>query len=212
VVFDDTEFTATEIGLIRRLDTPRKVQRWLRALPYNFEKHGETLRTFRMVRRLNTAHCLEAAITAATILEQHGFSPTLLDLESIDGLDHVLFLYRENGWWGTVAKSRDPGLHGRKPVYTSVRQLVRSYFAPYIDRTGRIEGFGVYDLADLRRVDWRLSRRHVRKVERVLIDMPHERIRSSDAEYSRWHARYLAYKKRFPDLRPSYYDNRQEWL
>src|SRR2546428_4199406 len=144
-------FPVPERRLIARLPTPAKVQRWLRSLPYNYEKRGETLRTFRVVARLNTAHCLEAALSAATVMEQHRYPPLLLDMESIDDLDHVVFLYRQGGRWGTVAKSRDPGLFGRKPVFRSIRDLVWSYFDPYIDMTGRINGYGVFDLRTLRR-------------------------------------------------------------
>ena len=139
-------FTEAEWRLMRRLPTPAKVQAWLRGLPYNYEERGETLRTFRTVARLGTAHCLEAALSAATIMEVHGYPPWLLDLESIDDLDHVVFLFRNGGGWGTVAKSRDPGLFGRRPVFRSLRDLVWSYFDPYIDMTGRINGFGVLDL------------------------------------------------------------------
>ena len=205
-------FTAAELRLLRRLDTPRKVHRWLRALPYNREVRGETLRTFRTVRRLNTAHCLEAALTAAAILEQHGYPPLLLDLESWDDLDHVVFLFREDGRYGTVAKSRDPGLHGRKPIFDSLEALVRSYVPGYIDFTGRITGYGTYDLRDLRSVDWRTATGNVWKVERVLIGMPHRSLRTSDMEYAWWHRRFVRYKARFPDRRPAYFPNRDEWL
>jgi hypothetical protein len=49
------------------------VQQWLNHLPYNAEQDGETLRGFRGVVRTGTAHCLEAALSAATILEQHRY-------------------------------------------------------------------------------------------------------------------------------------------
>ena len=205
-------FTDRERRLIQRLTTPAKVQRWLRGLPYNYEKRGETLRTFRVVARLNTAHCLEAALSAATVMEAHGYPPLLLDMESIDDLDHVVFLYRNGGRWGTVAKSRDPGLFGRKPVFRSIRDLVWSYFDPYIDMTGRINGYGVVDLRTLRRVDWRLSEKNVWAVQRALIDMPHQRLRSSDERYDWWHHRYIEYRRRFPDRKPVYYRGRESWL
>ena len=32
--------------------------------------------------------------TAAVILEQHGYPPTVMSLESVDGLDHVIFVYK----------------------------------------------------------------------------------------------------------------------
>jgi hypothetical protein len=205
-------FTEAERRVVRRFSTPARVQGWLRGLPYNYEERGETLRTFRAVARLRTAHCLEAALSAATIMEVHGDPPWLLDLESIDDLDHVVFLYRRDGRWGTVAKSRDPGLFGRRPVFRSIRDLVWSYFDPYIDLTGRINGYGILDLRTLRRVDWRLSEGNVWAVQRALIDMPHRRLPSSDARYEAWHRRYVEFRRRFPDRKPVYYARRETWL
>jgi hypothetical protein len=92
-------FTPAERRLIRRLRTPILVQRFLNRLPYNTEaKPGpETLRSLRQVLRHRTAHCLEAALAAACILEQHGFPPLVISLKSADYLDHVIFVYRERG-------------------------------------------------------------------------------------------------------------------
>lgn len=70
---EPSAFTSRERSLVDRLRTPQAVQHWLRSLAYNWEKGGETLRSFRGVVRLGTAHCLEAALAAAVILEQHGF-------------------------------------------------------------------------------------------------------------------------------------------
>ena len=106
-----TAFTTRERRLIQRLPTPLAVQRFLNALDYNMEPPPgrATLRSFRGVVRHQTAHCLEAALAAAVILEQHGFPPLVLSFESIDQLDHVIFVYRRKGRWGSVARSRDPG-------------------------------------------------------------------------------------------------------
>ena len=112
-------FTKAERALIARLNTPSKVQRWLNALPYNTEKGGGTQRGFRSVARLKTAHCMEAAMFAAVVLEQHGYPPLVMSLESQDWLDHVIFVYKHASGWGSVARSRDPGLHGRKPRFRS---------------------------------------------------------------------------------------------
>src|SRR5271167_3792111 len=174
------DFRPAEWTIIRKHRTPRQVQEFLRSLPYNWEKGGETLRTLRGIAHHGSAHCLEAALAAAAILEQHGFPPLLLDLESQDNLDHVLFLFRCRGRWGTVARSRDYGLHGRKPVFGTVRQLAMSYVDPYVDNTARIVGYGVADLRTLVKCDWRLSSKNVWEVERVLINMPHKKLKSSD--------------------------------
>jgi hypothetical protein len=166
------------------------------------------------VVRHGRAHCLEAAVAAAAILEHHGYPPILMDIESVDLLDHVLFVYRRNGRYGVVARSRDPGLHGRRPVYRTLASLVRSYMAPYIDKTGRVKGYGVFDLRRLRRVDWRASKRHVRAIEKALNDNHHVRLRTPDAFYRRWRARYDAFKRlhtRKSD-KPTYFPGRRDWL
>ncbi len=205
------EFSRAEWQVVRAHRTPVQVQGYLNALAYNDEAEGGTLRSFRGVVGTGRAHCLEAALAAAVILEQHGYPVQLLDLESWDSLDHVLFLYRKKGKWGTVARSRDPGLHGRKPVFASLRELVDSYFDTYVDLTGRIIGYGVIDLTPLGRYNWRLSSRNVWKVEQFLRDMPHQRFARSEARYRFWHRRYQAYRQRYPDRKPLYYDNRRTW-
>ncbi len=173
-----TAFTTRERRLIERLPTPLAVQRFLNALDYNMEPPPgrATLRSFRGVVRHQTAHCLEAALAAAVILEQHGFPPLVLSFESIDQLDHVIFVYRRKGRWGSVARSRDPGLHGRKPVFATPRALALSYVDPYVDFTGRVTGYALVDLRQLGDYDWRLSDRNVWKVERMLLDYPHRAI------------------------------------
>ena len=205
-------FSGREQAVIEACRTPWQVQRWLNALPYNYEKGGETLRSFRGVVWRGNAHCLEAALSAATILEQHGYPPLLLSFESIDQLDHVLFVFRTNGCWGSVARSRDPGLHGRRPVFKTARQLALSYADPFVDLTGRVTGFAVADLRELGGYDWRLSERNVWKVERWLIDYPHRQMGISDRRYRELHERYQRYKARHPDDKPVYYDNRRTWM
>ena len=207
-----SHFTTKEWKLVQSLDRPAKVQRYLSLMPYNWEKHGGTMRSFREMVKHNEVHCLEAAVSAAVILEQYGYPPLLLDLESQDLLDHVLFVFQEKGRWGSIARSRDIGLHGRKPVFRSIRDLVWSYFDPYVDFTGRIKGYGVTSLYDLGNYDWRFSPRKMTKIEDHLRAMPHKRLRSSDKRYETLLARYHKYKQRYPDRSPSYYSSRSVWM
>jgi len=188
-------FTAEERRVLRAHRTPARVQAYVRALPYNWERRGATLRTFRGVVRHKEAHCLEAVLVAATILEQHGFPPLVLDLESQDGLDHVLMLFRSGRGWGSIGKSRDIGLHGRRPIFRTIRDLVFSYVDPYVDGSGRIVGYGVGHLDDLVREDWRLSEHNVSEVERALYRMPHARLRTSDGRYEWMLRRFLVFKR-----------------
>ncbi len=205
-------FRPKEWAVIERCRTPRQVQAYLRALPYNWEKGGETLRTFRGVVKHGEAHCLEAALSAATILEQHGYPPLLLDIESQDKLDHVLFVFRRNGRWGTVARSRDAGLHGRKPVFRTLRHLVMSYADPYVDGMGRITGYGFFDLRSLARCDWRLSEKNVRAVERALIEMRHYTLKTSDRRYETILRRFRAFRAQYPDRPATFYEGKENWL
>jgi len=206
------QFSPAQWRIIEQHRTPHQVQRWLYSLRYNTEGQGPTLRSFRGVVRHGEAQCLESALAAAVILEQHGYRSLLLDLESQDDLDHVLFLYRKEGRWGTVAKSRDPGLHGRRPVFRRLRDLVTSYVAPFVDHTGRITAYGVADLEALGSYDWRLSKRNLWKVRQHLIDLPHTPLQTSDQAYRCWHERFRAYKRRFPNHKPLYYPGRRTWI
>ena len=209
---DKKHFTVTEWKLVRRLNTPAKVQRFFTAMAYNRESNGATLRSFRELIRGDEAHCLEAAVGAAVILEQHGYPPLLLDLESQDLLDHVIYVFKDNGRWGSIARSRDLGLHGRKPVYRSLRDLVWSYFDPFVDFSGRLKAYGVMSLYDLGDYDWRFSPRKMLKIEDHLRAMPHKRIYSSDARYERLLEKYKHFRKRYPERSPVYYESRSSWL
>jgi hypothetical protein len=208
-----SEFTPDERRIVRRLRTPGDVQRFLNRLPYNNEPPpgGATLRSFRGVVSHRTAHCLEAALAAAVILEQHGYPPLVLSFESIDELDHVIFVYRRAGRWGSVARSRDPGLHGRRAVFRTPRALARSYFDPYVDFTGRVTGYAVVDLRVLGNYDWRLSDRNVWKVERMLLEWPHASIKSSDRRVDRLRARYFKFRREHPGQKPGNYPGSEKW-
>ncbi len=209
---DRKRFTAAEWKLVQRLNAPAKVQHFFSSMPYNWEHHGGTMRSFRELIKRNEVHCLEAAVGAAVILEQHGYPPLLLDLESHDLLDHVIFVFKEKGRWGSIARSRDMGLHGRKPVFRSIRDLAWSYFDPYVDFSGRLKGYGLTGLYELGDYDWRFSSRKMTKIENHLRAIPHKPIRSSDKRYKKLLARYQQYKKRYPDRSPSYYDSRPKWM
>jgi hypothetical protein len=205
-------FTAREYKLVQSLRTPAQVQRFFTSMPYNWERKGGTMRSFREVVKRSQAHCLEAAVGAAVILEQHGYPPLLLDIESVDLLDHVIFVFQKDGLWGSIGRSRDIGLHGRKPVFRNLRQLVWSYFDPYIDRSGRIKGYALTSLYDLGNYDWRFSSKNMHKIEDHLRAIPHRKLHSSDRRYHYWHERYQRYKERYPDKSPAYYASRHQWM
>jgi hypothetical protein len=209
---DRREFTPREWEVVERHRTPAAAQRYLTAMRYNREECGATLRSFRGVVRRGEAHCLEAALSAAAVLEQHGHPPLLMSLESQDKLDHVVFVFRRRGLWGAVARSRDLGLHGRLPVFRTLRALAWSYFDTYVDHAGRITGYGLGDLRELGGYDWRFSERNVWKVERYLQEIPHREIKSSDARYERLLARYKEFRAANPTGHLEDYATRSVWM
>ena len=98
--------TQTETAILRRLSTPEKIQDFLDALPINHEKRGDTCMSPRQVLREGKAHCIEGAMLAALALWMHGEEPLLLDLTTLRyDDDHVVALYRRNGFWGAISKT-----------------------------------------------------------------------------------------------------------
>lgn len=176
--------------LAQKHNSPLKVQKLIRTFRYNQEAKGETLRSALSAFKKKEAHCLEGALLAAAILEQLGFPPLVMSLESIDDLDHVIFVYKKGNRWGSVACSRDQGLFGRKAVFRSLRHLALSYYEPYIDKTGCITGYQVAHL-DHTKVDWRFSSKNVWKVEQHLIDIKHVNFKFNKKRYKKIHKRYL---------------------
>lgn len=104
----------------------------------------------------------------------------------------MLFLFERNGLWGAVGRSRDPGLHGRKPRYKRLRDLRE---------------------LDARGVSWRLSEGDDHWViQEFLIEQPHKALRGSDSRYRKWAKRYRDFKAEHPEDKPVYYDNVDDWL
>ena len=121
-----------ELKTLKPLSTPHKIQDFLDSLPYNYEKEEETCNSPRVALRNNKAHCIEGAYIAATALWVHGYEPLLLDLKSekMDD-DHVVTLYKKNGYWGAISKTNHAVLRFRDPIYKTVRELALSYFHEY---------------------------------------------------------------------------------
>src|SRR4051794_36110325 len=86
---EDLGLSKAEFALLRRLDTPKKIQSFLYRLGQNFEPDGDSCRTVRTVLRTRTAHCIEGAMLAACALWVHGERPLLMDMRAVRDYDHV---------------------------------------------------------------------------------------------------------------------------
>lgn len=173
--------------LSENLRTPFAVQKFIQDIPYN---SLPTLRSAAKALELNTLHCIEAAFLAAAILEFQDFEPLILDLESRDNLDHVVFVFKEKGYWGAISRSKELGLQGREPVFKSIEKLAESYYEPYVDNSGCITAFQVFHLDELPG-NWRNDSRNLWRIEKYMIEQPHYRMRKSHQEYIKIKKRYL---------------------
>lgn len=128
-----------EYRTLEGLRTPQKVQDFLNSLPINYEKHRETCMSPKRVLATGKAHCMEGALLAALAFRIQGQKPLLLDLKTGRGdVDHVVALYKVNGYWGAVSKTNHAVLRYRDPVYKTIRELALSYFHEYfLNSNGR---------------------------------------------------------------------------
>ncbi len=127
-----------EQKLLRRLNTPKKIQDYLDTIPINTEPEGDTCLSPRRVIREQRAHCIEAAMLGALALRIHRQPPIVLQLtSSAHDFDHVITLFKQHGCFGALSKSNHSVLRYRDPVYKTLRELAVSYFHEYIDTQGR---------------------------------------------------------------------------
>ena len=173
---EDLGLTRAEYAVLRRLDTPQKIQHYLFSLRQNFELRGDTCRPVREVLAARTAHCIEGAMLAAAAMWVHGEPPLLMDMRAKRDYDHVVALYRRHGLWGAISKTNGIGLRSRDPVYRSLRELAMSYFHEYTNRLNQ-KSLREYSVPyDLRRVDpavWVSGKKNAWQVAETLDELRH---------------------------------------
>jgi len=86
-------------------------------------------------------------------------------------------------------------------LFRTPRDIALSYVEGYIDYTGRITGYEVFDLRILDPYQWRLASGNVWKVERLLLESPHRSIVSSDARIDALRRRYFKFRTKH-DYKP----------
>jgi len=119
------EWTKEEVDFLKTLSSPDKIQGFLDSIEYN---PNYECRSPRWVIRKRSAHCFEGALFAASALRFNGYRPMVLDMKAYNDDDHVIAVFKENGHWGSVAKSNFTSLRFREPVYRTLRELMMSYF------------------------------------------------------------------------------------
>lgn len=171
--------TEKELKLLRPLGTPAKVQDFLDSIPMNWEKRGHTHWSPRRALREKKAHCLEGALIAALAFWLHGDEPLLMDFRVRSGTgddDHVVALYRKNGYWGAVSKTNHSTLRFRDPVYRTVRELAISYFHEWFvapDGTKSLESYSKPLNLKQFGTDWVTSEKNLWELDDALNELIH---------------------------------------
>jgi hypothetical protein len=135
--------TKKELNIIRKLNTPSKIQDFLNKIPANFENDGkgETCMSPRSVLKEKKCHCIEGAFFAALCLALNGLGkPLVVDMKGNENdLDHVIAVFQDKKTkkWGAISKTNHAVLRYREPIYNNIRELIMSYFHEYTDNKGR---------------------------------------------------------------------------
>ncbi len=128
-----------------------------------------------VVERTRAANCFDGAVYAAAALERLGHPPLIVDMEAKNDDDHVIAVYRSEGW-GAIAKSNTTMLRSREPVYRTLRELVMSYFEGYFNVHGYRSLRSYSAPVDLRRFDslmWRTTENWLDEIQTCLHKIRH---------------------------------------
>ncbi len=158
------------LTLVQSLTSPVLIQSFLDSIPYSAE---DVDRCPLQVIQDRKGHCLDGALFAAAALRRLGFPPLVVDLLPEPGTDddHVLAIYKIDGYYGAVAKSNYVGLRYREPVYRTLRELVMSYFEQFFNVEGQktLRSYTLpVDLTVLDHLNWTWQDDHLDEVENYL--------------------------------------------
>lgn len=169
--------TKTEETLLLSLNTPSKIQDFLDSIAFNHEENGETCMSPRRVLKERKAHCVEGALLASTCLMLNRQKPTILSLRVTDNdYDHVVTVYKKEGYFGAISMTNHAVLGFRDPIYKSIRELALSYFHEYfLQQTGEKTLRGYSRLINLKRfgTSWVTSEENLFYIPQDIYNRPH---------------------------------------
>ncbi len=166
-----------ELKILKRLDTPAKIQDFLDKMKINFEENGDTFLSPMSVLKKKSCHCVEGAVLGALALRVNGFPPLLLDLTAVkDDFDHVVAVFKKYGKWGAISKTNHAVLRYREPIYNSTRELAMSYFHEYFDDKGKknLRSYSApVNLKIFDKRDWMTAEEEIDYIPEYLADVKH---------------------------------------
>lgn len=90
-----------DLPLPAGLDSPAAIQSFLDAVPYSADPF------YRCPARVlgdGKAHCFDGALFAAAALRPLGFPPVIVDMLAERDDDHILAIYKVDGFWGAIGQ------------------------------------------------------------------------------------------------------------
>ena len=174
-------WTKEEIRFLKALKTPARIQDFVNSLRYRVQGDNETCLSPRSVFLRREAQCIEGAMFAAAALRMNGYPPLILDIEATkDDLDHVVAVFKKDGYWGAISKTNHGVLRYREPVYKTVRELAMSYFHEYFLQENRKKTMRTFSRpVNLSRFDqrgWEAAKEDIWYIPEYLLEIPHKNI------------------------------------
>lgn len=182
------KYTKKERSLFKRLNTPAKIQDYINKIPFNFNEREGSCLSPRSVLTKKKADCIEGALFASAVLEFHGFLPLVVDLRSTIkpyDYDHVIAVYKKDGFWGAISKTNHSVLRYREPIYRDIRELVMSYFHEYYLDNGKktLREYSIpFDLNYFNKINWRTSEKDLSSIMTKLDKIRHHKILTKKQE------------------------------
>jgi len=151
-----------EVQIVSGLTSPAKIQAYLDKIPYSEE---EAYRCPLAVIRDQKAHCFDGALFGAAMLRRIGHPPVIVDMLPNDcDDDHLLAIFKVDGYWGAIAKSNFSGLRYREPIFRTRRELILSYFENFFNLLGEktLRAYTVpLNLKSFDSLNWMTSNEHL---------------------------------------------------
>jgi hypothetical protein len=126
-------FSKEELRFLKQFKKPYDIQMFLNNVLYDAEYGTHSPR---FVIQKQKAHCFEGALFAAAALRTMGYKPLIVDMMAHNDDDHVIAVFKQNNFYGAVAKSNTTLLRYREPVFRTIRELALSYFEYYFNTIG----------------------------------------------------------------------------
>ncbi|MCX7874807.1 MAG: hypothetical protein N2321_01430 [Melioribacteraceae bacterium] len=170
------DFDKNEIDIFKKFKTPIDIQHFLNEIDYNPEY---ITRSPKEILKHRKANCFEGALFAAASLRYLGYKPLIVDMMAENDDDHVIAIFKQNNFYGAVAKSNTTLLRFREPVYKTLRELVLSYFEFYFNTLGEKSLRSYSNPVNLSKFDkynWMTTDKDLEFIGDYLFEIYHHRI------------------------------------